>query len=66
MAVAAKFRAPYVFRTDGALQVHVGQGLFQTVGSSRLPVRGVSLKRNGMNVVLISPILKTKIFHFNN
>lgn len=61
-----KFRAPYVFRGDGALQVHVGRGLFQTVGLSLVPVRGVSLKRNGMNVVLVVPILKSKIFHFNN
>lgn len=66
MAVAIKFRAPYIFHRDGALPVRAWSRLVTDYCVSLFQTQEVCLKRNGMNVVLVFLILKSKMFRFKN
>lgn len=65
MAVVVKFRAPYIFHRDSALEVHAWARLVKVLRFSRSDT-GDSPKRNGMNVGSIFLTLNIKIFHFKN
>lgn len=67
MAVAVKFRAPYIFHRGSALEVHAGRGLlkclcFSLSNTGRLPKE--KLNERGFNIINIT--LKIKISHFKN